>query len=172
MQDFSKKRFDVVLHTFNIYTRKILHIYLKIFQKMYEIISSDMFDNAATKDYHSKVPSFHAVTLNQMLSSFFGNCFPLVFAYTWKIDELSQLWFSFLISLVELPLMFVLTILLSFALLLIAPLSVLKSSLLFTVSSIDSVISINDSNKSSASGLTILLSLLTKIWFPLLTEIL
>ena len=63
--------------------------------------------------------------------------------------------FFFLISLVELPLVFVLTTLLSFALLLIAPLSVLKSSLLFTVSSIDSVISINDSNESYASGLAI-----------------
>ena len=98
-----------------------------------------------------------------MLSSLFGNWFPLVFAYTWKIDELSQIWFSFLISLVELPLMFVLMILLSFALLLIAPLSVLKSYYCLLFYQLILLL---------GWQLIFLLSLLTKIWFPLLTEIL
>ena len=37
---FPKRRFDVVLHTFNPRTGKIFHMHLTVFQRMWEIISS------------------------------------------------------------------------------------------------------------------------------------
>ena len=48
---FAKRRFDVVLHTRNPGTGKIFHRHLRIFQRMWEIISSNMFYNAVTQDY-------------------------------------------------------------------------------------------------------------------------
>ena len=49
---FPEKKFDVVLPTFNPCNSKILYIKIKIFQTMWEIILTTMFDNAITKDYH------------------------------------------------------------------------------------------------------------------------
>ena len=40
---FTKRRFDVVLHTCNPGTGKFFHRHLTIFQRMWEIISSNMF---------------------------------------------------------------------------------------------------------------------------------
>ena len=48
---FPEKKFDVVLPTFNPCNSKILYINIKIFQTMWEIIFTTMFDNAITKDY-------------------------------------------------------------------------------------------------------------------------
>ena len=45
-----EKKFDVVLHKFNPRNSKILYINLRIFQTMWEIIFTTMFDNAITKD--------------------------------------------------------------------------------------------------------------------------
>ena len=52
LQVFPEKKFDVVLHTFNPRNSKILYINLRIFQSMWGIIFTTMFDNAITKDYH------------------------------------------------------------------------------------------------------------------------
>ena len=52
MSVFPERRFDVVLDTFNPHTGKMFHIHLTIFQRMWEIISSNMFDNAVSLDYH------------------------------------------------------------------------------------------------------------------------
>ena len=49
---FPKRRFDVVWHTFNPRTGKIFRMHLTIFQRMSEMISSNMFDNAVSQDYH------------------------------------------------------------------------------------------------------------------------
>ena len=49
---FPKRRFDVVWHTFNPRTGKIFHMHLTIFQRMSEMISSNMFDNAVSQEYH------------------------------------------------------------------------------------------------------------------------
>ena len=49
---FPEKKFDVVLPTFNPCNSKILYINIRIFQTMWEIIFTTMFDNAITKDYH------------------------------------------------------------------------------------------------------------------------
>ena len=48
---FPKRRFDIVLHTFNPCTGKILHMHLTIFQWMREFISYNMFGNAII-NYH------------------------------------------------------------------------------------------------------------------------
>ena len=113
------------------------------------------------------VSSLHAVALR----SFINDCICLVWSWI-DARELSQLWFSLLMLLVELPFMFLLAILLPFVLLLFVLLSVRKSFLLF---SIDSVISLIDSNEWSTSGQRksiFSLRFLTKIWFPLLREVL
>ena len=52
MSVFPERRFDVVLDTFNPHTGKTFHIHLTVFQRMWEIISSNMFDNAVSLDYH------------------------------------------------------------------------------------------------------------------------
>ena len=52
MRVFPKRKFDVVVHRFNPRTKKILYMYLTIFRRMWEIILSNMFDNAITKNYH------------------------------------------------------------------------------------------------------------------------
>ena len=49
---FPEKKFDVVLPTFNPCNSKILYINIRIFQTMWEIIFTTIFDNAITKDYH------------------------------------------------------------------------------------------------------------------------
>ena len=51
MRVFSKRRSDVVLHTFYHCTGKTVYMYLTVFQRMWEIISSDRFDNGVTQDY-------------------------------------------------------------------------------------------------------------------------
>ena len=51
MRVFPQKRFHLVLHTFNPHTKKILHMHLTVFRWMWDIISSNIFDNADTKYY-------------------------------------------------------------------------------------------------------------------------
>ena len=46
-----KRRFDGALHLFNPRTGIIVHMQLLIFQRIWEIISSNLFDNAVTQDY-------------------------------------------------------------------------------------------------------------------------
>ena len=49
---FPKRRFDVVLHAFNPRTGQILQMHLTIFERMGEIISSYMIENAIINNYH------------------------------------------------------------------------------------------------------------------------
>ena len=149
---FTKRRFDVVLHKFNPHTGRIFTCTLQFpreCQRSYPLTCLTMLSlRIITFFVYSGVLSFHAVALSRVLPSIIDDCFCLVWPWI-DTGELSQLWFSLLILMVELPFMFVLTILLPFALLPVVILSVWKSSLVFSV---DSVISLIDSNESSTFG--------------------
>ena len=135
MRVFSKRGSDVVLHTFYHCTGKTVHMYLTVFQWMWEsypVIGLTMLSpRIMTFLVNSGVSSFHAIALGRLLPSFIDNCFCLVWSWI-DANELSQIWFYLLILLVKLPFMFVFTTLLPFVLLPIVLLSVLKSSLLFS----------------------------------------
>ena len=47
-----KRRCDVVLHTFKRPIGKYLHMCLAVFQRIWEVISSNMFDNTLAHDYY------------------------------------------------------------------------------------------------------------------------
>ena len=157
MQVFSKRRFGIVLHTFIPCTAKILHMHLAIFQRIWDIISYNMSENVITKDYHFLCLLWSVIfprsTVESIVTKIFDDCFSLVWSWI-DARELSQLLLFFLLILVvKLPFMFVLTILLPLALLPIILLSFCPFS-------------------SGLSKSIFFLRFLTKIWFPLLREVL
>ena len=126
---FPKRKFGVALHILNPHTGKILHLHLTIYQQMWEIISFNLFDDAATKDCHFLCLLWSVIFLRgsvgSIVTKFFGDFFYLFWSWI-NARQLSQLWFSLQILSFELQFMFALTILLSFAFLLTVLLTVLK----------------------------------------------
>ena len=96
---------------------------------MWEIISFNLFDDAATKDCHFLCLLWSVIFLRgsvgSIVTKFFGDFFYLFWSWI-NARQLSQLWFSLQILSFELQFMFALTILLSFAFLLTVLLTVLK----------------------------------------------
>ena len=141
---FSKRRFDVVLHAFNPRTGKIFHMHLAVFQRMREIISSNMFDNAVTQDYHYFCLLWSVIFPRRSIGSIVTKFYPrtllfgLILNWCTRIST-TLIFFTDFISRI---------IIYACTYNIITICVVWKFPLLF---SIDSVISLIDSNESSNS---------------------
>ena len=121
---FPKRRFDIVLHTFNPCTGKILHMHLTIFQWMREFISCNMFGNASS------------------IITFF--CWLAIYIHSYNIITIWVLTNCLFISF----------------------------ELFIAVLYFISIIHLNESSTSGLTKSIFFEGFLTKIWFPLLTEVL